>query len=846
MNKKLYNLMDWSAIEEVVYGECDHPKDYLGPHTIGKQTLVLAFFPEAAAVTLYIDGVEGARGKTVREEIKMELADDAGFYAALLPGKDRKDYQYHVVYKNKTSKTVKDAYAFQCSLTEEQRNAHMSGTAMDVYQFMGCHRKTVNGVRGCIFRVWAPNAIRCSIVGDFNNWNSLEHQMNRSVEGGIFELFIPGIEDGAKYKYDILARGAITFQKADPFSVAQELRPNDASIVASIQHFSWKDDTWMKNRKKTDWSERPMNIYEFSLSAYQINGNYCNIRSIATEVANYVKSMGYTHIALMPIMEYPEDAGVGYHTSLYYAPSSRFGDAQDYMYFINEMHQCGLGVILQWMPSAFSNYAYGLGSFDGTCLYEHEDCRKGIDPRNGMLMFNYKRPEVAQYLLANLFYWMNEYHVDGFLFNDVASILYLDYYRKPGEWIPNLYGGNENLDSIEFIKEANEFIHKHNSGVLTIADEESGWPNTTGNKEEDLGFDLCYNHGFNHDVVCYMQHDPIERHAHHHELTLSTVYQYSENYILPISHHNVNFNQGGLLAKMPGTEDEKFSNAKAMIGYLMFHPGKKLLFMGQENGSRIDLDGTNAILPDALEVPGARFLHEFCKALNLFYLSHPACYVCDYDNTGFEWINSIAANENVIVFKRKSKEEKDSLTIVLNFANRSYEKYAIGVAQDGRYKEIFSSDQEKYGGKGNINSRAIPAKEEAYDGRNYSIRLNLAPLSLSVLEWIPYTEQELKEIQEKKALREQKHKESMALKEQKRLQTQLKKKQLAEEKAKIRASLKEELARKIADAEAQIAQSGNISIGSKATKGPKKSTSSKATAGNKNTTVSKKEGSKKK
>ncbi|MDE6712831.1 MAG: 1,4-alpha-glucan branching protein GlgB, partial [Lachnospiraceae bacterium] len=794
-------MMDWAAIEEVVYAECDHPQEYLGAHTVGKQTLVQAFFPDAKAVSLYINGSEGPKGKTVKEEIKMERMDDTGFFAALLPGKNRKDYKYYVQYKEKgkRAKQFADPYNYVNNLSEDDAETFHLGSLKNSYEVMGAHMTTVDGVRGCMFRVWAPNAVRVSVVGDFNEWNEKIHQMVRLYNTGIFEIFLPDVKEGEKYKYAVLMRGGIASFRIDPYSVLQELRPDCASIITSLKGFKWQDEAWLKERKAKNIHELPMNIYECKLGAFLNDIEVQNsdqgeivpdMKMIAAAMISYVKEMGYTHVALMPIMEYAQDETEGYQTSLYYAPTSRYGTPWDYQYLINELHKEQIGVILQWTPNCFAVSEDGFGRYDGTCLYEHEDPRRGVDPRNGTLLFNYQRPEVASYLLDNAVYWIREYHVDGFMVCDTASMLYLDYYRQPGQWIANIYGGNENLEAIEFIKKWNRLLHKKYPEVLTIAEDESGWSGMTGAVQDDcLGFDLCCNHGWNQDVLGYMAFDPIERYAHHHELTMSMIYQYNESYILPISHNNTNFGQGDIIDRMPGDRTDRINNMKVMYGYLMTHPGKKQMFMGQ----------------DRLQGDGAEDFREYIKALNHFYLEHKACYELDEKEAGFTWINNISANENVVVFGRNGRKAQDQLLIVLNFANRPYEKYKIGVPGMGRYREIFASDAKAYGGTGMINSRVIPSKDDECDGRDQSIRVTLAPLSISIFECSPYTEKELAEMQKKKEE-----------KEQKRLENERKKAKLAKEKAKIRASLKEELAKKIADAEAAIEK--ELSQGSKGRK----------------------------
>lgn len=778
MNKKLYNMMDWAAVEEVVYAECDHPQDYLGAHTVGNQTMVQAFFPDAKAVTLYIDGVDGPKGKTVKNEIKMDLMDDAGFFAALIPGKNRKDYKYYVQYseKGKRPRQFVDPYNYTCLLKEADAEKYNLGTLDKTYEVLGAHLTTVGGIRGCIFRVWAPYAMRVSVVGDFNEWNEKVHQMVRLYDSGIFELFVPGVEANAKYKYDILLRGGISSMKTDPYSVMQELRPDCACIINNLKGYKWKDDSWLKERKNRDYHKEAFYLYECNLAEYMENVDSLSVA--ADHLIKHVKKMGYTHVSLMPIMEYALDETEGFQTSLYYATTSRYGEPEDYKLFIDKLHQEKIGVILQWTANCFSPAEDGLARYDGTGLYEHEDARKGVDPRNGMRLFNYNRPEVASYLLDNALFWIREYHVDGLMLCDVASMLFLDYYRAPGQWIPNIYGGNENLESIEFIKKLNQLVHKQEPGVLMLAEDESGYPGITVSKNANgLGFDFTSNHGWNQDILNYLSFDPIERKAHHHELTMSMIYQYNESYILPICHNNVNFGKGMLVDQMPGNRIAQVNNVKALYGYMITHPGKKQMFMGQ----------------DKLLEEGQAGFAAYVKDLNHFYLSHPALYEMDETEDGFEWINSISANENVISFVRYDKNKADWLLVVINMANTSYDKYKIGVPAMGRYKEVLASDDEIYGGTGIVNARMIASKEEECDGRVNSIRISLAPLSISIFEFHPYTEKELQEMEKRRIE-----------KEKKRLENEKKRQMLAKEKAKIRASLKEELAKKIADAEAQI------------------------------------------
>ncbi|MBE5894544.1 MAG: 1,4-alpha-glucan branching protein GlgB [Lachnospiraceae bacterium] len=802
MNKKLYNLMDWAEIEAVVYGECEHPENILGPHNVGKQTLVQAFFPGTKKVSLYIDGKEGTKGKTVKEEIKMDLADEAGFYAALLSGKDRRDYYFHAEYpeKGKKARDFKDVYSFTALIKEAQAEMFNSGADREVQNLLGAHKMTINGVRGCRFAVWAPNAVRVSVVGDFNEWDELMYPMMPVGNSGLYEIFIPGVEYGAKYKYQILKKGGEKLWKSDPYSMVVE-KDGGASVVTNPGGFKWQDDDWMKNRKKKDYKVLPLNIYELFPGTFSEKGDV-NMKALTPDVVSYVKDMGYTYVELFPIAEYQNEESLGFQTSHFYAPTSRYGTPSDYMYFINELHKAGIGAVLQWCPYGFSADESGLMAFDGSCLYEHEDYRKGIDFRNGLRLFNYGRPEVAQFLLSNALYWLDKFHFDAIKVCDVTPMLYLDYYRPAGEWVPNMYGGNENLESVSFLKKFNRMIHKRGDGVFTVAHEISGFNNVTAVDEsaqamDGLGFDFVYHHGFNVDVLGYMRQDPYLRKNYHDELTVSTLYRNKENYLLSLGHGCVDDGQSGLVQNMPGDISDKMANMRVLMGYFMTHPGKKLLFMGQEIAEFDGFDGVRKMQWDLLSFEHHAQYRDYVKALNEFYRTKEAFYASDYKEDGFVWENDSLSGENVISFIRKS--DKESYLVVLNFANAVYDKFMLPVEGKGRYKEIFSSDATQFGGYGRGNKKTVASKEGnvalAETGEKAEVvKLCLPPLSLSIFEFVPYSKEELEAIEKKKAEAEQRRLEKLRQKEL-----------LEKEKAKIRASLKEELARKIRDAEAAIA-----------------------------------------
>ena len=803
MNKKLYALMDWAKIEEVVYGECDRPGDFLGAHSVGRQTLVQVYLPGAESVDLYLEGAEGAKGKTVKDEIPMERADEAGFFVCVVPGADIKGYRYHAEYlvedvrdlpsekKKKSNKLLdrivrefRDPYVYGKILTEAEEQRFLSGGDTHMDDYMGAHKKTVNGVRGVVFRVWAPNAVRVSVIGAFNNWNGLENPMNRLEESGIFELFLPGIEDGTPYAYEILIHGGSTMVKVDPFAgeIVQD-GERIAGIVSNASSYKWKDEKWQE--KKKDPYTEPINIYEISLE--KMPDGFLKDHKAVEGFAAYLKEMGYTHVQLMPVMEYPNASDAGYHASHFFAPSSGFGSADDYRRFSEAMHKAGLGVILAWAPGDFSNTEYGLGYFDGTALYEYADPKRGIDPRTGMLVFDLGSGMVRSYLFSALNYWVREFRLDGIATLDTASMLYLDYYRKPGEWLPNMYGGVENLESIAFFREMNAMLHKNHSGMITIAAETSNFAHVTGTDDEGLGFDFTTDVDFVREMIDYLSRDPILRHAYHYELTQSSIYQYCEKYILPVDVSRINFRQGGLICRMNGDEEMKWKNLMLFYGYVMTHVGRKSVFMGQEYGSDASFEDMGKRLPQEEGGEVQEGFRRFLRSLNHFYASTPAFFAADDKEEGFAWINDQAMKENVLSFVR-SDAKKKSYVCVFNFANAAYEKFRVGAAKEGKYHEVFTS------AAGAVDGPTIAAHEGKTDGHNLHIRVDLAPLSFRIFEYIPYSAEETAEIhrriEERKARKE-------AEEEQR--------KQLIEQRAKIRQSLKQELSEKIAAAEAAIA-----------------------------------------
>ncbi|MCI8506196.1 MAG: 1,4-alpha-glucan branching protein GlgB [Lachnospiraceae bacterium] len=765
MNEKIYELMDWPEIEALVYSECQEPAGILGPHLTDDGVLIQAFLPTAKAVSV----LTLKNGK----QYEMELADEAGFFAALIPGQRIPSYVLEVTWDSDEVQKLHDPYSFSSIYKEEDIRRFDAGIHYEIYQKMGAHPKTLKGVPGVVFSVWAPNAMRVSVVGDFNLWDGRRHQMQRISESGIYELFIPDLPVGTIYKYEVKFKGGRPSLKADPYASCAELRPATASIVYDLDQYVWNDKAWMDQKKEEAEKGKnlsgPMNIYEVHLGSWKLpekeegqenleaeaagetNGiqetpetkkEFLNYREIAPDLAAYAKEMGYTHVELMPVMEHPLDESWGYQVTGYYAPTSRYGTPDDFRFFMDTMHQAGLGVILDWVPAHFPRDTFGLADFDGTGLYEHKDPRRGAHPHWGTLIFNYGRPQVSNFLIANALYWAQEFHADGIRMDAVASMLYLDYGKNDGEWIPNLYGGNENLEALELLKHLNSIFKKKKLPTLLIAEESTAWPRITGDVEDGaVGFDYKWNMGWMNDFLGYMQCDPLYRTYHYGEMTFSMIYAYSERFILVLSHDEVVHGKGSMVGKMPGeTFELKFSNLRAAYGFMMLHPGRKLLFMGQEFGQMDEWNEKEGLQWCLLNYDVHRELQGYVKALNRLYLESPALWALDDEPEGFEWIDCTNGAENIAVFLRKSGKKEETLLVVCNFVPVTHEAYRVGVPYAGKYKEILNSDEKRYGGTGVTNSRVKQSVAVEADERENSISIKVAPLGIQVFQYIPVIE----------------------------------------------------------------------------------------------------------
>lgn len=731
MTKKLYKMMNWPVIEEIIYSESQDPHATLGPHVQGNGTLIQAFFPGAQKVTLQL-----TRDMAEKE---MELADDDGFFAVWLPVKNVGAYRYIVSYENGSVETMQDAYRHECLITAEDEEKFAMGVHYTVYEKLGAHPLNLDGEDGVYFAVWAPNALRVSTVGDFNHWDGRVHQM-RKLPSGIFEIFIPGVKAGDNYKYEIKLKTGLTYLKADPYGNAAQLRPETASVVADLRNFKWEDKEFIKKRKTFQKENAPISVYELYLGSFlapKDDEEYANYREIADKLIPYVKEMGYTHVELMPVMEHPLDASWGYQVIGYYAPTARYGTPEDFMYFVNELHKAGIGVILDWVPAHFPRDIYGLSSFDGTCLYENPDEQRRSHPHWGTLVFDYGRPEVSNYLIANALFWVEKFHADGIRMDAVASMLYLDYGRNPGEWTANIYGGNENLEAVELIKHLNSMMGKRNPGVLRIAEESTAWPMVTGSLEDGgLGFDLKWNMGWMNDYLDYIKYDPYFRSHHHSELTFSMIYAYSEKFMLVFSHDEAVHGKSSMLGKMPGEREQKFANLRLTYAYMFTHPGRKLLFMGQDIGEFSEWNEMRQTEWELLKYPDHKGMAALVKKLNELYTTKPALYEWDDKPEGFAWINSINSTENLLTFLRKTRKKESLLVVAANFSGVE-KQVKIGVPYEGSYKEILNTDAEEFGGSGMVNKRAKRAVKKEWDDRPYSVSITLAPLSVSILEFRP-------------------------------------------------------------------------------------------------------------
>ena len=620
--------------------------------------------------------------------------------------------------------------------TDFDINLFKAGKHFKLYEKLGAHLIELNGVQGVYFAVWAPTAHSVSVVGDFNFWTQGEHELFvRWDSSGIWEGFIPNIQKGTTYKYKILSNnGGLVTEKADPFALYCEKPPHTASVVWDLNH-KWEDSKWMKNRKEHNDLNKPYSVYEVHLGSWKRaeENRFLTYLELAEDLVSYVKEMGFTHVEFMPIMEYPYDPSWGYQLVGYFAPTSRFGNPQDFMVLVDKLHQAGIGVILDWVPSHFPDDAHGLGYFDGSNLYEHPDRRKGYHPDWKSLVFNYGRNEVRSFLISNALFWLDHYHIDGLRVDAVASMLYLDYSRNDGEWEPNIFGGRENLDTISFLKEFNEVVYSNFEGVQTIAEESTSFPMVSRPTDVGgLGFGMKWMMGWMHDTLKYFQKETVYRKYHQNDLTFSMTYGFTENFMLPLSHDEVVYGKKSIADRMPGDEWQKFANLRLLYSYMFTHPGTNLLFMGGEFGQMKEWNFQESLDWHLLQYPVHNGVKELIKDLNSLYKSEPALYEKQFSPEGFEWINYLDHQNAVISYIRKGNDPKDNLIVVCNFTQVIRENYRIGVSKKGKLTEVFNSDLKKYNGSNVINASKVEIESSPYDGRDYSAELLLPPLSVTV------------------------------------------------------------------------------------------------------------------
>jgi 1,4-alpha-glucan branching enzyme len=723
-------------LQQIVSAEHPDPFRVLGMHTVsigGELRLVVrALLPGAERV--WVADADG------RDVAPMEQVHPDGFFETLLPrGTAAFPYRLRTCWPGEDEAALAaDPFAFGPAITDFDLYLMGEGTHLRLWEVLGARPMEIDGVRGVRFGVWAPAARRVSVVGDFNLWDGRRHPMRAHPAQGVWEIFIPGLPDGTTYKYEILSRdGGAAFLKADPLAFAAELRPNTGSKVADLSRYAWHDTEWMEGRREVDYCTAPMTVYEVHLGSWKRGDDGARpltYRESAVQLADYVTEMGFTHVELLPVMEHPYDPSWGYQVTGYYAPTSRFGTPDDFRWFVDHLHQRGIGVILDWVPAHFPKDAFALRRFDGTALYEHADPRQGEHPDWGTLVFNFGRNEVRNFLVSNALFWLEEYHVDGLRVDAVASMLYLDYSRQPGQWVPNRYGGRENLEAIEFLQQLNATVRDRYPGALMIAEESTAWPGVTQPAHlGGLGFHLKWNMGWMNDFLRFVKEEPVYRKYHFNLLTFSLMYAFSEKFVLPFSHDEVVHGKGSLINKMPGDAWQKAANLRLALAAMWSHPGKKLLFMGIELGQWREWDENRSLDWHLLDDPLHAGIQRWMRDLNALYRESPALWQTDFSHEGFEWIDFRDVEQSVLSFVRRARESGEELLFVCNFTPVPRHAYHVGVPHAGRWREVLNSDAECYGG-GNVgNGGVVESVPLAAHGRDQSLPLVLPPLGVLVL-----------------------------------------------------------------------------------------------------------------
>lgn len=709
------------------------PFSVLGPHRGESRDFsgvcIRAFLPEAAEVVV----LSAQNGNT---PIPMKLVHPAGVFEARWEGHPLgTGYQFRIVDRQGKVSQRHDPYAFLPCISDFDLHLFGEGRLYKAYEQLGAQVCTHQNVPGVNFSVWAPNAKRVSVVGDFNEWDGRRHPMRSRGGVGIWELFIPDMNDGAVYKFEILPQnGDAPFLKADPYASSSELRPKTASVIRNLSGYEWQDGEWMAARQHCDPLAQPWSIYEVHLGSWrrvpEEGSRWLTYSELAETLIPYVKDMGFTHLELMPVTEHPFDGSWGYQATGYFAPTSRFGTPAEFMAFVDACHQAGIGVLMDWAPAHFPEDPHGLAWFDGTNLYDHSDPRLGFHPEWNSRIFNYGRTEVKNFLINSALSWFDRYHIDGLRVDAVASMLYLDYARKSGEWIPNKFGGRENLEAVEFLKELNTVAHQEHPGIVMIAEESTAWPGVSRpTYVGGLGFTFKWNMGWMHDTLDYFSLDPIYRRYHQHNVTFGLVYAFTENFVLPLSHDEVVHGKKSLLDKMPGDDWQRFANLRALYGHMWGHPGKKMLFMGCEIGQWWEWNHDDSLQWHLLEYERHRGLQRYVADLNRLYASQPALHQIDYDWTGFQWIDLHDSDHSTLTYFRRAKNHSDIVACALNLTPVPREAYRMGVPTSGYYRELLNSDSEAYGGSNMGNAGGVQAEDMPWHGQPFSVVITLPPLA---------------------------------------------------------------------------------------------------------------------
>jgi len=725
-------------IGALVEGKYENPFELLGPHEVqdsGRRAMAVRAFLPTTERAWVIDPAHGSAPRPMRR------IHPAGLFEAICPpptGNDKPRYMIRSADGSGKKNTMHDPYSFPNLLTDYDLYLLGEGRHWQCYERLGAHLRTIDGVEGVNFAVWAPNATSVSVVGDFNAWDGRRHPMRKHIPSGFWELFVPGLSEGTLYKYQIRHYDNV-FEKSDPMAFGAECPPQTASKVVDLDRFHWHDLQWMSGRHDKDWLHEPLSFYEVHLGSWRRPGDdptrWMTYRETAHQLVEYVKQMGYTHIELLPVAEHPLSASWGYQITGYYAATARYGTPQDFMYLVDLCHQNGIGVVLDWVPAHFPRDAHGLRRFDGTALYEHADPRQGEHRDWGTHIFNYGRHEVRNFLTSNALFWMDKYHIDGIRVDAVASMLYLDYSRESGDWLPNEFGGRENLQAISFLKEMNEQVHLQYPGALTIAEESTAWPGVSRPTHlGGLGFSLKWNMGWMNDTLRYFRHEPIHRKYHHDELTFSLIYAFHENFVLPLSHDEVVHLKGSLLDQVPGDLWQKFANLRTLYTYMWTHPGKKLLFMGGEFGQWNEWNFDTSLQWDLLQWDSHQGLQRCMADLNRLYRNEPALHKLDFDNGGFEWIDCHDHDNSSLSYLRRAKDPNDFLIVCCNFTPVPRKHHRLGVPEACWYEEVFNSDSTFYNGSNVGNGPGVQATGQESHGRPASVQITLPPLGVTVLK----------------------------------------------------------------------------------------------------------------